>query len=100
MDKGKIRLGRFDKWGYKNSFSKGELARELVYTNEDYDNLQQKYDKALELLSKNDMPCDIDNFNIKDENIDYCYMNCGVDDEVFKQCWNRYIEQELDREVK
>lgn len=36
------RLGRFNKWGYKNSFSKGELANELVYMNRDYDKLQSK----------------------------------------------------------
>lgn len=41
MSERKIRLGRFDKYGYKNIFSKGELARELVYTNEDNDNLKQ-----------------------------------------------------------
>lgn len=53
MDKGKIRLGRFDKWGYKNSFSKGELARELVYTNEDNDNLKQALNKIREYVKDN-----------------------------------------------
>ena len=45
MNESRIRLGRFDKWGYKNSFSKGELARELVYTNEDKDNLKQEIER-------------------------------------------------------
>lgn len=46
------RLGRFDKWGYKNSFSKGELARELVYMNEDYDNLKQQLKKKDEVINR------------------------------------------------
>lgn len=37
-----IRLGKFDKDGYKRNFSKGELARELVYMNNDYDKLEKK----------------------------------------------------------
>lgn len=49
MDK-EIRLGRFDKWGYKNSFSKGELARELTYMNRDYDKLEQKVQKQKEVI--------------------------------------------------
>lgn len=49
MDK-EIRLGRFDKWGYKNSFSKGELARELTYMNRDYDKLEQQVKKQIEEL--------------------------------------------------
>lgn len=49
MDK-EIRLGRFDKWGYKNSFSKGELARELTYMNRDYDKLEQKCKKQKEVI--------------------------------------------------
>lgn len=51
MDK-EIRLGRFDKWGYKNSFSKGELARELTYMNRDYDKLEQQVKKQKEVIDK------------------------------------------------
>lgn len=51
MDK-EIRLGRFDKWGYKNSFSKGELARELTYMNRDYDKLEQQCKKQKEVIAK------------------------------------------------
>lgn len=47
-----IRLGRFDKWGYKNSFSKGELARELTYMNRDYDKLEQQCKKQKEVIDK------------------------------------------------
>lgn len=46
------RLGRFDKGGYKNSFSKGELARELVYINKDYDNLKQQVKKQKEVINR------------------------------------------------
>lgn len=51
MDK-EIRLGRFDKLGYKNSFSKGELARELTYMNRDYDKLEQQCKKQKEVIDK------------------------------------------------
>lgn len=51
MDK-EIRLGRFDKWGYKNSFSKGELARERTYMNRDYDKLEQQVKKQKEVIDK------------------------------------------------
>lgn len=58
--------------------------------------LEKKYDKALELLSEYTPPCEKNNF--MDKNVDYCSMNCGVDEEIYKKCWNRYIEQELERE--
>lgn len=71
-----------------------------MYADESIKNryLEEKYNKALELLSEYQMPCDIDEFNIK--NTDYCSSNCSVDEEVYKKCWNRYIEQELDKEEK
>ena len=46
------RLGKFDKWGYKNSFSKGELARELTYMNRDYEKLEQQCKKQKEVINK------------------------------------------------
>lgn len=49
MDK-EIRLGRFDKWGYKNSFSKGELARELTYMNRDYDKQVDNWNKLKKFI--------------------------------------------------
>lgn len=51
MDK-ETRLGRFNKWGYKNSFSKGELARELTYMNRDYDKLEQQVKKQKKVIDK------------------------------------------------
>lgn len=62
-----------------------------------YDSIAQKYDKALKILIEYGLLCDIDDFMNK--NVDYCSMNCGVDEEVFKKCWNKYIEQSL-KEVK
>lgn len=69
-----------------------------MYADESIKNyhLEKKYNKALELLKDYNMPCDIDDFMNK--NVDYCSRNCSVDDEVFKECWNRYIEQELENE--
>lgn len=66
-----------------------------------FDNMmdaENKYNKALELLVENDLPCNKDNF--MDKNIHYCSMNCSLDEEIFKNCWNRYIEQELENEKK
>lgn len=56
-------------------------------------NLQEKYDKALELLVDFNMPCEIDDFNLLDT--DYCELNCSVDDEQYKKCWNKFIEWRL-----
>lgn len=47
-----IRLGKFDKQGYKDSFSKGELARELVCMNNDYDKLEKENQKYKEVIEK------------------------------------------------
>ena len=47
-----IRLGKFDKQGYKDSFSKGELARELVCMNNNYDKLEKENQKYKEVFNK------------------------------------------------
>lgn len=47
-----IRLGRFDKYGYMCTFSKGELARELVCMNSDYDKLEKENQKYKEAINK------------------------------------------------
>lgn len=47
-----IRLGNFTKQGYKDNFSKGELARELVCMNNDYDNLKKENEKYKEIIDK------------------------------------------------
>lgn len=47
-----IRLGKFDKEGYKQNFSKGELARELVFMNKDYEALKKENKKYKEVINK------------------------------------------------
>ena len=59
--------------------------------------LKEKYNKALELLVSYNLPCDIDNFNTKEDNLEYCSRNCSVDEVIFIKCWDRYIEQKLGR---
>lgn len=56
-------------------------------------NLQQKYDKALETLVDYNLPCEIDDF--MNANTDYCELACGVDEEQYKKCWNKFIEWKL-----
>ena len=59
------------------------------------EDLEKKLDKAIEMLLEYHMPCEMNDFMNK--NIDYFSSNCSVDEEVFKKCWLRYIEQELDK---
>ena len=57
--------------------------------------LKKKLNKAIELLIEYNIPCEMNDFMNK--NVDYCSSNCGVDEEVYKKCWLRYIEQELEK---
>ncbi len=59
--------------------------------------LKEKYNEALKQLIRYNIPCEIDGFNEKDENIEYCSENCGVDDNIYFKCWDRFIEQELEK---
>lgn len=59
--------------------------------------LKEKYNKALEILNEYNLPCEIDKFNTKEENLDYCSKNCSVDEEIFIKCWDRFIEQEIEK---
>lgn len=54
--------------------------------------LENRYNKALEILSDYNMPCEYKKPIIPDE---YCEENCEVSDEVYKKCWNKYIELTL-----
>ena len=58
--------------------------------------LKIKYDKALELLNEHTMPCEMDDF--MNVNSDWCELNCSVDENIFKQCWDKYIEFKLGEE--
>ena len=61
-----------------------------------YNNMKKKYIKALELLSEYNMPCEIDDF--MDSHTDYCMDNCSVDEEIYKKCWDKFIEWKLGEE--
>ena len=82
MDK-EIRLGRFDKWGYKNSFSKGELAKELTYMNRDYDKLQQENKQLKEIIKENTIL-------VKDEYGDY--QECNINPLEMKQKYEKQVD--------
>lgn len=70
-----------------------EFIEDFKRIKQENQQLKEKYNKALSILA-NEPPCEIDGF--MDKNTDYCSINCGVDDEIFKECWNKYIEQELE----
>ncbi len=72
-----------------------EYNTEIYKIIEENQMLIKKYNKALQLLIDYNLPCDIDDFNTKEENIDYCFQNCSVDESVYLKCWDRFIEQEL-----
>ena len=59
--------------------------------------LQRELDCALTILSENP-PCERDDF--MDNHTDYCSLNCGVDEEIFKKCWLMYIDEILERTDK
>ena len=77
------------KFFVRDESSSAKVYQELA--DKEKHELEQKYDKALKILIEYGLPCDIDDFMNK--NVDYCSMNCGVDEEVFKKCWDKYIEQ-------
>lgn len=52
--------------------------------------LKDKYDCVLKMLADHNPPCELDGF--MDKHTDYCSFNCGVDEEIFKKCWDLYIE--------
>ena len=70
-----------------------KLTAESTEWESKYYDLQEKYNKALEILVDFNMPCEIDDFNLLDT--DYCELNCSVDDEQYKKCWNKFIEWRL-----
>lgn len=69
-----------------------EIVNTLTY---DIEELNAKYTKALELLIDWNLPCEFefeDGSSFMDVDSDYCETHCGIDDEQFKKCWDRYIE--------
>ena len=69
-----------------------KLYNVIMKVIDERDKLRKKYETALEvILEYGEPPCEKDNF--MDKNTDYCSMKCGADEETFKKCWDRYIEQ-------
>lgn len=66
----------------------------IMTREEELDKLQRELDCALAILSENP-PCERDGF--MDNHTDYCSLNCGVDEEIFKKCWLMYIDEILER---
>lgn len=75
-----------------------ELFNEMTNWKEESNQLQKKYNTSLSMLVNHYPPCEIDGF--MDKNTDYCSINCGVDEEIFKKCWDRYITQTLMEKTK
>ncbi len=69
-----------------------ELEKYTLQKEKEIERLNNKYNKALELLANFNMPCEMVQNKIPDE---YCEENCDVDDETYKKCWDKYIEIEL-----
>ena len=69
----------------------------IMTREEELDKLQRELDCALAILSENP-PCERDGF--MDNHTDYCSLNCGVDEEIFKKCWLMYIDEILERTDK
>lgn len=74
---------------------KAQMISELEYK---YEVMEREYEKAIEILIECNLPCEMNDF--MNRNVDYCSMNCGVDEEVFKKCWRKYIRQEIGEERK
>ena len=66
-----------------------DVKDDVSYLLEEIERLNNKYNKALELLSDYNFPCEYDEGKIPDN---YCEENCSDD---YKKCWNKYIELEL-----
>ena len=49
-----------------------QWIEQFTKTHNESIDLARKYNKALQLLSDYNLPCEIDEFNAKEENIDYC----------------------------
>ena len=78
-----LRLERFDKQGYKENFSKGELARELVYMNEECNKLQQDIEqqqKKIEYLERSNNRREEEIINLRNE-------LCEIND--YKEKWDK-----------
>lgn len=71
------------------------LFEEKEQLQQENEQLKSKYNQALNILSDFNLPCELEGF--MDKNTDYCSLNCSMNDDVYKECWNRYIEQKLEQ---
>ena len=81
-------------------YGRKSLKYHIKRLQEENQQLKEKYNKALELLVSYKLPCDIDNFNTIEDNIEYCIKNCSVDEEIFIKCWDRFITQKIEKSDK
>lgn len=70
-----------------------ELEGIIDYCEGENQKLKKQLDCALGLLSEMYPPCEKDGF--MDKHSDYCELNCGVDEEIFKKCWLMYIKDKV-----
>lgn len=70
-----------------------DLSLENDFLEQENKELKKQLDCALKLLAEMFLPCERDGF--MDKYSDYCQLNCGVDEEVFKKCWLMYIKDKL-----
>ena len=74
--------------------AKKMFEQKILQTTENTaEKLQRQLDCALGILAEMYPPCERDGF--MDKHTNYCSINCGVDEEVFKKCWLLYIEDKL-----
>lgn len=76
----------------------GGRSNGKTYSQKMLNDLDKKYNYALNmLLELYGPPCEMitKGEEFMNSDIDRCMTACGVDDEVFRECWNRYIEREL-----
>ena len=69
------------------------LEFEVEDKDRENERLNNKYNKALELLIDYNLPCEADDF--MNVHSDYCKTHCGVNKERYKRCWNKYIEWKI-----
>lgn len=77
---------------FETGYSK-ELYNYIEQLQQENNQLKEKYNKALELLVEFGMACEKDDFMLKHS--DYCEIHCGVDEEQYKKCWDKYIEWKI-----
>lgn len=67
-----------------------KAIKEILRQSKEIERLNNKYNKALELLIDYNLPCEVDDF--MNVHSDYCETHCEVDEEQYKRCWNKFIE--------